>query len=75
MNDLTCCANPAQTNLHEVKHVISKEGRYVAEPCWNRICTRCYTHWYGHPESLKKYIRQQWDEMINKTFEKDAVNQ
>lgn len=71
MNDLTCCDRPAQSNMHEVKHEIV-DGRYVATPCWNRICSNCYTHWYGHPDSLKKYSRKEWDLMMDKAFEEPA---
>lgn len=68
MTTLDCCDKPAQTNMHEFKHVLNSNGRYQAEPCWNRICSNCYTHWYGHPENLKKYTRKQWDEMIEKAI-------
>jgi hypothetical protein len=74
MTTLECCANPAQTNLHEVKHVIGDSGSFVAEPCWNRICSRCHTHWYGHPDNLKKYSRAEWDELMSHAFDDCKVN-
>jgi hypothetical protein len=71
MNDLACCDNPAQTNLHEAKPVLVN-GRYELEPCWNRICTRCHTHWYGHPDNLKKYTNKEWDLLMNSAFDEPA---
>ena len=71
MNDLTCCDKPAQTNLHEVKYEIV-DGRYVAVPCWNRVCTRCFTHWHGSPDNLKKYSSKEWGVMMNTAFEEPA---
>lgn len=73
MNILECCDKPAQTNLHEAKHVIGASGRYELELCWNRICTHCHTHWYGHPDSLKKYTRQEWDTLMNTAFDEDPT--
>ena len=72
VNDLTCCDKPAQTNLHETKHVISVSGRYELESCWNRICTRCHTHWYGAPDNLKKYSSKEWDVIMNTAFKEPA---
>lgn len=72
MKNLECCANPAQTNLHETKPEIVN-GHYVAVPCWNRICTRCHTHWYGHPDSLTKYTKQEWDALMNTALEDEPA--
>lgn len=63
ISDLICCDNPSQTNLHEFRYELV-DGRYLKIPFLNRVCTRCYTHWYGNPDSLKKYSKKEWDEMI-----------
>ena len=67
-NDMTCCKNPAQYNMHEFKYSPNENGYHYPEPCWNRVCTNCYTHWYGHPDKLKKYTRKEWDAMIEGSF-------
>ena len=72
MKDLTCCDSPSQHNLHEVRHVI-EDGRYVPVPCWNRICSRCQTHWYGHPDRLVKYTKQEWDALMNTAFDDEPA--
>lgn len=56
-----CCKRPSIAVLHEKKPVISQEGRYVFEPCLNKICTNCHTHWYGHPDSVKQFTSKEWD--------------
>jgi len=72
--DLNCCNKPAQTNLAEFKYVINGEtGRYESEECWNRICTNCYAHWYGNPDSLKKYTRKEWDDYVNNSFNIELI--
>jgi hypothetical protein len=73
MNILDCCAKPAQHNLHEKKHELNEQGRYVAALCWNRLCSSCYTHWYGHPDNLKRYTRQEWDALINTAFDEEPA--
>jgi hypothetical protein len=64
---MECCKNPAQYNMHEFRYEIV-DGKYAAIPCWNRICTNCFTHWYGHPDNLKRYTKQEWDKMIEDNF-------
>ena len=27
----------------------------------NRICLRCYTHWFGFADNVKQYTRKEWD--------------
>jgi hypothetical protein len=67
--DMNCCKNPAQYNMQEYKYTIGNDGTFYKVPCLNRICTNCYTHWYGPPENLIKYSRNEWDKMINKAFD------
>ena len=64
-----CCNRPSITTMHEFKTVINADGRYEKESCINRLCTNCYTHWYGHPDSLKTYTKSEWDEMVNHCFD------
>lgn len=72
MKILDCCSRPAQANLYEVKYEIV-DGRYAGIPCWNRICTNCYAHWYGHPDRLTKFTKQEWDLLINSTFDEEPA--
>jgi len=67
ITSMECCKNPAQYNMHEFRYEIV-DGRYAAIPCWNRICTNCFTHWYGHPDNLKRYTGKEWDKMIEDNF-------
>lgn len=69
---LICCSKQSIVTLHELRYEIL-DSRYVKKPFLNKVCCNCYSHWYGEPDSLKKYSRNEWDEMINKSFEMDNL--
>lgn len=30
----------------------------------NRVCLKCWTHWFGPVSSVVMYTRQQWDDLM-----------
>lgn len=35
------------------------------KPRVNRVCTHCWTHWFGPPDAVNRYTKKEWDEFIN----------
>lgn len=63
-----CCKRPSIARMDYTKHTPRDIGAgYDESPRINRVCTHCYTHWFGHPSEVKTYTRQQWDSWINET--------
>lgn len=65
-----CCKLPAIAVMDYMKYSGSNvEG----SPRINRVCTKCFTHWFGHSGHLKKYRRQEWDALMGLAFAPDSV--
>jgi hypothetical protein len=58
----TCCK---RQQIERMDHVTSAEGRV------HRVCTRCWTHWYGQLGAVTKYSRKQWDAFLEECQQRD----
>jgi hypothetical protein len=57
-----CCDRPAiQRFDYKIRdHLSDSEVRMV-----NRVCIRCYRHWYGPIDEVKEYTNREWESYIN----------
>lgn len=74
MNALTfitpaCCAHPSIANMD---HVTGHIRPY--RPIVNRVCTRCWTHWYGDDGvAVVEFTRKAWDRWMNGAFDAEKA--
>lgn len=57
-----CCKRPAIATMDYVKH--SPANWNCGEPRINRVCTTCWTHWFGEPNEVKQFTRAEWDRLL-----------
>lgn len=62
------CAH-AITNLDFSKGFTVEERIRIT----NRLCLKCYQHWYGPEGAVNEYTRAEWDAWINSVFEGDNI--
>ncbi len=62
-----CCQNPAIAIFDYKWPLWSNIGSQ--ELRINRVCTRCYAHWTGPVNSIKKYTKAEWSEQMDKIFD------
>lgn len=56
------CARPAIATMDYMKH--SPDNWNQPEPRINRVCSRCWTHWFGPPEAVQMFISKEWDAYV-----------
>ena len=59
-----CCAKPAIVTMDYTKATPSKVGPFIVSPRVNRVCTHCWTHWFGPLKAVKRYTSAQWDKWL-----------
>lgn len=57
-----CCHHPAIQTMDYKYPVFAEFSEQVTKI--NRICLRCYTHWFGVEGDVKQFTRKEWDAMI-----------
>jgi len=57
------CAKPAISIMDYVKH--SPDNWSVGEPRVNRVCTRCWAHWFGPPDTVRFFTSAEWDKQLS----------
>jgi hypothetical protein len=61
----TCCAKPAICTMDYDKLSPSPKGHWTKSGRRvNRVCTNCWTHWFGPENAVMQYTRQQWDNYV-----------
>jgi hypothetical protein len=40
----------------------------------NRLCSKCYQHWYGPEGDVKESTRAEWDEIMAHIFDEDRAS-
>lgn len=56
-----CCANPSVATMDHRKWS-DRESKLMV----NRVCLRCYTHWYGEDgANVVEFTRAAWDRWMN----------
>lgn len=68
----TCCSKQEISTLHDEKSELI-DGRYQQTPCVNKCCLKCFTHWYGEPDKIRKYTSKEWDTVINSCFDAEPL--
>ena len=61
---MTCCNRPSIANFDHTKNYF---GEYPDVKIVNRVCVRCYRHWYGPEGEVKEFSRAEWDKLINES--------
>ena len=64
---MSCCNKPDVATLHDFIHEI-ENGKYITVPCINKVCIKCFTHWYGKSDSIKRYSKKEWDYYIEEGY-------
>ena len=66
----TCCAKPTVCVMDYDKFSPSPDGCFWMEGGRriNRVCTHCWTHWFGSPKRVRKFTQAQWAKWINASF-------
>lgn len=66
MNEIHCnCPTPSICVMDYDKVSPSPKGHWTQpEPRINRVCTKCWTHWFGPPNRVRQFTRVQWDEYM-----------
>lgn len=57
------CAKPAIQTMDYAK--VSPADWDKPEPRVNRVCSKCWSHWFGPPAAVKFFTKSQWDAHIN----------
>lgn len=57
-----CCKRPSVATMDYFSHTPDDWNR--PQPKVNRVCLRCYTHWFGTPDAVTQYTRKEWDSYI-----------
>lgn len=55
-----CCKRPSIANMDYVKHSPESDP----EPRVNRVCMRCWTHWFGPTDAVEKFTKREWDAQL-----------
>ena len=58
------CERPSIVTMDYDKATPSKKGPYVLARRINRVCTRCWAHWFGAPGKVKRFTKAEWDEWV-----------
>jgi hypothetical protein len=67
-----CCAKPAICTMDYDKFSPSSKGHWTTpKRMVNRVCTHCWTHWFGPESKVRQFTRAQWDKWINAAFAAD----
>lgn len=62
------CANPAICTMDYDKYSPAPEGHWSApQRMANRVCTKCWAHWFGQVGSVVQYTRTQWNGRMQET--------
>jgi hypothetical protein len=56
-----CCKRPQVCNLDYQKATPTKAGPYRLSSRVNRVCTSCWTHWFGAPTKVRTFSKEEWD--------------
>lgn len=63
-----CCEKPLICTMDYPKPLKTKTGAWAETMTMvNRVCTKCWTHWFGAPGKVKRYARAEWDAYISET--------
>ena len=60
--EMTCCDRPQVETMDYWK--ASPADWDHPEKRINRVCSRCWTHWFGPVDAVRRYTREEWDEWI-----------
>jgi hypothetical protein len=60
-----CCDRPRVVTMDYDMEIASKNGSFVSARRLNRVCTRCWVHWFGVPGKVKRYTKAEWDKWMN----------
>lgn len=64
-----CCAKPSIAILDYTNYTLDREPSLRI----NRVCTKCWTHWFGKPHRIRKYKRAAWDALVQADYELDLA--
>lgn len=56
------CPKPAIQTMDYPKMILDEPGR--TERRINRVCSRCWSHWFGPPNAVKLFTKREWDAWI-----------
>ena len=57
------CRRPAVQTMDYKKY--SPDDWSNPEPRINRVCLKCWAHWFGPPDAVKFYTSKEWDAWIS----------
>lgn len=57
-----CCPRQEIANMDYLK--ASPINWYNSEIRINRVCLKCWTHWFGSEGEVKMFTKQEWDQWI-----------
>jgi len=56
------CRSPAICTMDYDKYSPSPKGHWTAPQAMvNRVCTKCWAHWFGPVGAVKVYTVKEWD--------------
>lgn len=56
------CARPAIQTMDYNK--VSPADWDNPEPRINRVCSKCWSHWFGAPGAVKFFTKSEWDKQV-----------
>lgn len=59
------CKKPSMQTMDYKKH--SPDAWNHPEPRINRVCLKCWAHWFGPPEAVRFYTSKEWDVYISES--------
>lgn len=66
MNAITkmeCCSRPSIHTMDYTYPIFPEVGDPVVTKI-NRVCTRCFAHWFGVEGDVKQYTGKEWDAQL-----------
>lgn len=64
------CSSPAICTMDYDKYSPSPRGHWTKpQPMVNRVCTKCWTHWFGPVGKVVAHTKAAWDKRMSKCFE------
>ncbi len=68
---MSCCARPSIQPMDYKFPIFANPDEQVTKI--NRICLRCFAHWFGVDGDVKQYTRKEWDELMEHAFDADKI--
>lgn len=57
------CSKPAIQTMDYDK--VSPANWNIPEPRINRVCLKCWAHWFGPPSAVQFFSKAEWETAIN----------